>query len=239
MLKHSLKAPPSKYPNKDQPSQMDAHHLYTYQSRESSHSTTTSGAVTPISSSSSSHSAFFYGTLMSPRVLHRVCHGPHLPYSTTRNLNPALTVKPALLTGFRRHRVRRADYPAIVPDAEGTVRGTLVEGLNEGDMWRLDIFEGDDYERRRVTVRPIEKDGERIPPSELGTDVECETYVWIASRRELEDREWDFDEFVREKIGRWIGSGGEAEGEYNGIIVFETRPSILGPSRDFVGRVEC
>ena len=135
-----------------------------------------------------------------------------------------------------------ADYPGIVPDAEGTVRGTLVEGLNEGDMWRLDIFEGDQYERRRVTVRPIENDGERMgepKEEELGTEVECETYVWIASRHELEDGEWDFDEFVREKIGRWIGRGGEAEGEYNGIIVFETRPSILGPSRDFVGRVEC
>jgi hypothetical protein len=179
---------------------------------------------------------------MSSRVLHRVCHGPDLPYSTTRNLNPALTVKPALLSGFRRHKVLLADYPAIVPDAEGTVRGTLVEGLNEGDMWRLDIFEGDEYERRRVKVRLIEKDGKRMGEpreEELGAEVDCETYVWIASRCELEDREWDFDEFVREKIGRWIGSGGETEGEYNGKIAFETRPSILGPSHDFVGRVEC
>ena len=122
------------------------------------------------------------------------------------------------------------------------MRGTLVEGLNEGDMWRLDIFEGDEYERRRVKVRLIEKDGKRMGEpreEELGAEVDCETYVWIASRCELEDREWDFDEFVREKIGRWIGSGGETEGEYNGKIAFETRPSILGPSHDFVGRVEC
>lgn len=108
-------------------------------------------------------------------------------------------------------------------------------------MWRLDIFEGDEYARRKVNVRPIEEAGERTgEPSEeqLGAEVECETYVWIAPRRELEDREWDFDEFVREKIGRWIGSGGETEGEYNGTM-FETRPSILGPSRNFlVGRVE-
>jgi len=184
-----------------------------------------------------SHTAFFYGTLMAPRVLQRVCHGPDLPNSTTRNVNTSLTIRPALLKGFRRHRVRRADYPGIVADATGTVRGTVVSGLTDGDMWRLDIFEGDEYERRAVRARLIvaNQDGTAEPAeSDLGEAVGCETYVWIAGKRQLEDREWDFEEFVREKMRRWVGESAEKEGEYNGMD-FEARPSILGlPQHHFL-----
>lgn len=215
---------------------MDAHALYTYQSTPSS-STPSTGTSTPqISSTMASHTAFFYGTLMSPRVLHRVCHGPSLPNSTTRNLPNTLAIKPALLKGFQRHRVLHADYPGVVPDEAGTVRGTVVSGLTDGDMWRLDIFEGDEYERRSVKARPIVRNQEcKSEPKEedLGEEVECETYVWIAPNEGLEDREWDFEEFVREKIGRWVGEGAEEEGEYNGMS-FETRPSILGPSQSLL-----
>jgi len=213
---------------------MDAHLLYAYQSTPSSSSTSTapSGASTPRfgRGTMGSHTAFFYGTLMAPRVLDRVCHGPDLPNSTTRHINAALTIRPALLKGFRRHRVLHADYPGIVPDETGTVRGTVVSGLTDGDIWRLDIFEGDEYERRAVQAHLIvaNQDGTSEPAaSDLGASVDCETYVWIAGKRQLEDREWDFEEFVREKIGRWVGESAEQEGEYNGTE-FEIRPSILG-----------
>lgn len=178
-----------------------------------------------------SHTAFFYGTLMSPRVLHRVCHGPSLPNSTTRN--NTLSIKPALLKGFRRHRVLHADYPGIVPNPSGTVRGTVVSGLTDGDIWRLDIFEGSEYTRERVKAHPIihNADSKAEPKEEdLGDEIECETYVWTAPNEDLEDGEWDFEEFVREKIGRWVGESAEGEGEYNGMVV-ETRPSIMGPSQ--------
>jgi gamma-glutamylcyclotransferase (GGCT)/AIG2-like uncharacterized protein YtfP len=182
----------------------------------------------------SSHTAFFYGTLMSPRVLHRVCHGPSLPNSTTRN---TLSIKPALLKGFRRHRVLHADYPGIVPSPSATVRGTLVSGLTDGDMWRLDIFEGSEYVRQTVQARPIvrNQDSKTEPKDEdLGNDIECETYVWIAPEEDLEDGEWDFEEFVREKIARWVGESAEVEGEYNGMYGgLETRPSILGTRLEF------
>ena len=42
----------------------------------------------------------------------------------------------------------------------------------------------------------------------------AETYVWIDDPRELEDGEWDFEEFVREKLRNWVGvKAGEIEGE--------------------------
>lgn len=111
---------------------------------------------------------------------------------------------------------------------DSTVRGTLVTGLTDGDIWRLDIFEGDEYNRSKVKVRVIQDEGDvNVEPTEeqLGEEVEAETYVWIAGRKLLEDNEWDFEEFVREKMGRWVGSGGEEAGEYNGENI---RPSILG-----------
>ncbi|KAF2427551.1 hypothetical protein EJ08DRAFT_575677, partial [Tothia fuscella] len=154
------------------------------------------------------YTAFFYGTLMAPRVLHRVCHGPSVPLSTTSN--NTLKARPALLKSYRRHRVKGADYPAIIPADGSTVRGTLVTGLTDGDIWRLDIFEGDEYRRAKVKVRVINDEGNvNVEPEEgqLGEEVEAETYCWIAGKQHLEESEWDFEEFVREKMNRWVGGG--------------------------------
>lgn len=163
--------------------------------------------------SSASRSAFFYGTLMAPQVLHRVCHGsmsPTNPIYTQSNLQ----ITPALLPGYRRHRVKSADYPAILPNPSSPVRGTHVAGLTDSDIFRLDIFEGDEYERRLVTVQLLDSEGK------VSGETQCETYVWIAPAAELEDGEWDFNEFQREKMKYWVGA--EGEGEYAG------RPSIIG-----------
>lgn len=177
------------------------------------------------------HTAFFYGTLMAPAVLKRVTS--HDPASSSA----PLTSRPALLHGHRRHRVRGADYPAIIPltagakleagevrvakeEVEGSsVRGTIVSGLTDEDVWRLDLFEGDEYERRTVNVKMLEADEEASKLGQAyahgtksnghamdwkpGQEVEAETYIWVAGRHRLEDEEWDFDEFVKEKMWRW------------------------------------
>jgi gamma-glutamylcyclotransferase (GGCT)/AIG2-like uncharacterized protein YtfP len=177
---------------------------------------------------SSTYSSFVYGTLMSPAILRRVCYGPELPNSTTRTLPLHLVSRPAILPGFQRHRVRIADYPAIIRREGSAVRGMLVTGLTEGDMGRLDIFEGDEYARVKVRVRLVrtaDDDGPKLggvmggigeEEADLGDEVATETYVWIGDAGSLAEEEWDFDEFVREKLWRWVGSGGETEGEYEG-----------------------
>jgi hypothetical protein len=177
------------------------------------------------------HTAFFYGTLMAPRVLSRVCFGPNLPDSTTSRLS-SLAFSPALLPGYRRHRVRHADYPGIIENKEAEVRGTLVSGLTDGDMWRLDTFEGNEYVRKKVKVKILKVDKNKsgsaerdgvLPPSTTHDsskvedgDVDAETYVWIGGSFTLDPAEWDFDEFVREKMWRWVDEDGEKEGEYRG-----------------------
>lgn len=164
---------------------------------------------------------------MSPAVLQRVCHGPDFRTANSPAALSKLTSTPAILHGFRRHRVIGVDYPAILHCEASTVRGTLVQGLNDGDIWRLDVFEGTEYHREKATVRQIlpakegENGAELIPMGEeaetrLGEEVECWVYVWIASREGLQEEEWDFEEFVREKMWRWVGDRAEAEGEYEG-----------------------
>ncbi|KAG8807506.1 mitochondrial Homoaconitase, partial [Serendipita sp. 401] len=108
----------------------------------------------------SGHSLFFYGTLLHPAVLKRVLG----------HEGNGLRHQPALLDGYTRHHVRDNTYPAVLPWDEakelfiGTseplleernVRGSLVTGFSKLDVDLLDIFEGDEYERRLVSVNPL------------------------------------------------------------------------------------
>ncbi|PYH96108.1 disease resistance protein Aig2 [Aspergillus ellipticus CBS 707.79] len=174
------------------------------------------------------HVLFFYGTLMAPPVLHRVIHGHPTPEKWQRDL---LTIKPAILHSYRRHRVRHADYPGIVSvstdpntDAntgpESSVLGTVVSGLTDGDVYRLDMFEGSEYEKREVVVRVLGKRGEGEGEEGVrgvldkmedganavgeGVEVRAVTYVWTAGEERLEDAEWDFEAFKRDKMAWWV-----------------------------------
>lgn len=176
------------------------------------------------------------GTLMAPQVLHRVIHGRANPEPWQKNM---LTFQPAVLHGYRRHRVRDADYPGIVPvssldSSRTSVLGTLVSGITDGDIYRLDQFEGSDYSRQKVQVRPLRKADSSTSPARVNEsepkpegrlrdmldaartestgkadeadEVEAVTYVWISDRGELEEAEWDFETFKQEKMAWWVGA---------------------------------
>lgn len=192
-----------------------------------------------------SHTAFFYGTLMAPPVLHRVIWGSQTPPSPAHA--SLLHIRPAVLHAHRRHKVKQADYPAILPvHTPSSVRGTLVQGLTDGDIWRLDMFEGSEYQRQKVRVRVLQpKDqggntevgmadlSQKEQDNVEGEAVEAETYIWIAGAHRLESEEWDFAEFVRDKMKRWVGR--EAAETDEGL---QRRPSIDGipPERGRVWR---
>jgi hypothetical protein len=176
---------------------------------------------------------------MAPEVLYRVCYGTTQPTDFQKSL---LTVRPAILRGYERRRVKDCDYPAIIP-ADSTkrknltpeaiaastpsVRGTVVSGLTDGDIWRLDIFEGPEYERINVDAHPLMR-AKEDDSSEANMPVRVQTYVWIATRTQLEDGEWDFADFVRTKMARWTGGWEEYEGKF---IYREVRASIQGEVR--------
>ncbi|EMF11888.1 uncharacterized protein SEPMUDRAFT_117850 [Sphaerulina musiva SO2202] len=174
--------------------------------------------------------AFFYGTLMAPAVLHRVCHGP-LPWNPSNPHYSTHNFKtyPAILPNHIRKRVVFADYPGVIPSDGESVRGVYVTGLTASDISRLDTFEGDEYTRQKVSIRLLQEEGDEKKNSsgeggnsklsaETGEKEEkeehllpCETYIWTSHPSRLENREWDFAEFVREKQHKWVGSAGDAE----------------------------
>jgi len=152
--------------------------------------------------------AFFYGTLMATPVLYRVIYGTLTPESWQ---NGSLRVRPALLPFYCRYHVKDVDYPGIVPEAGKSVHGTCVEGLTRMDIWRLDTFEGTQYTRKIVRVKILDKNGK-----ETGEEKEAATYEWTAGRDSLEDEEWNFQHFVKEKLSAWADDVEEYE-EVDGL----------------------
>lgn len=201
---------------------MDLTTLYAYQ-----HPRSHPLKPSPPLNTAMSHTAFFYGTLMAPPVLHRVIWGSQTPPTPAHA--SLLRIRPAILHAHQRHKVKHADYPAILPTSpSSTVRGTLVEGLTDGDIWRLDIFEGSEYERQKVKVKVLQGQGtgdlsQKEEENVEGEVIEAEAYIWTAGAQRLEAEEWDFSEFVRDKMKRWVGKeGAEADEGFQG------RPSING-----------
>lgn len=139
---------------------------------------------------------------MAPEVLFTVCYRTAKPTATIAKL---YTFQPAVLPGFCRRRVKDADYPGIIKDPEHVVRGTFVTGLTDGNMYHLDFFEGGQYERRRVEVNLLDKVGDdKGAGNEEGKGAIAEVYVFKDKyKNDLEESEWDFDEFRREKMQKW------------------------------------
>ena len=151
---------------------------------------------------------------MAPGVLHRVIYGNANPEPWQKKLT---TVRPAILESHQRHRVKHMSYPAIISRDGSSVRGSIVTGLTQGDVYRLDIFEGDQYERKKVKVKVLKSVGlgEELQKGEskehTSEEVEAETYIWRDGASGLEDSEWDFEEFRKEKMRFWLGEGSSDE----------------------------
>ncbi|KAJ2992290.1 hypothetical protein NUW58_g2215 [Xylaria curta] len=139
------------------------------------------------SSQNGPHAAFFYGTLMAPEVFFTVCY--RFSTDNVAVLKSLHQFQPAMLHGYCRRRVKFADYPGITPDPDHEVR---------------DKFEGSEYERKTVRARLLSKVGDDKGNGNVeGEEVECEVYVF-KNQGELEDREWDFEEFRTQKMKKWM-----------------------------------
>lgn len=125
---------------------------------------------------------FAYGTLMCDDILSVAAGGIPPPPS-----------EPAVLAGFSRHPVTGEDYPGIRRKAGARVDGLLYRELDATALARLDVFEGPQYRRESVTVTLA--DGRREVAQ-----------AWVfrdALDHLLEDGDWDFDTFLRERQGRF------------------------------------
>jgi len=136
---------------------------------------------------------------MAPEVFFTVCYNMSRPPPALANDH---SFHPAVLPGFSRRRVKTEDYPGITEQEGHEVRGTLATGLTETNIYRLDYFEGGEYERRILKVKVLKHKNDGGPEGEEWEDVNASVYVFQNPDR-LEAREWDYEEFRREKLQKW------------------------------------
>ena len=116
---------------------------------------------------------FAYGTLMCEDIMAEVS-GCCLSYVS------------GTLKGYGRRSVKGEHFPALIPDAAGSVDGIVYRNVPEWAWARLDRFEGEMYARREVRVEL--RDGSIMP---------AETYVVHPEYQDqLEASAWDFEVFL-------------------------------------------
>ncbi|KUI52674.1 Protein AIG2 [Cytospora mali] len=142
--------------------------------------------------------------VMEPQVFYLVCYNDKDP---SEEIKKRHTFQPALLHGYCRRRVRSADYPGMTEGAGHSVRGAMVTGLTRDNLERLDYFEGSSYDRRVVRPKLLTQVGNDKGEGNVeGEQVITESYIFL-DEKSLEDKEWDFQEFRRDKLKQWTRAG--------------------------------
>ncbi|KAL6775751.1 hypothetical protein ACKKBG_A18350 [Auxenochlorella protothecoides x Auxenochlorella symbiontica] len=122
---------------------------------------------------------FVYGTLQYPEVLRALI-----------GRVPDLT--PATLTGYRRYCVSQQVFPAIIPgEADDSVKGYTLYGLNAHEVKVMDEFESEEYVKTAGAVLNAETD--RLESVLY--------YVWHPSlESQLERRSWSPEAFREQHL---------------------------------------
>lgn len=88
--------------------------------------------------------------------------------------------------------MKNRDYPGVIAKSGASVQGTVAFNLSDSDVAKLDVFEGEDYKR---VVVDVDVDGTKVP---------AHLYLWIGGEDRLDDKEWDVNVFVKEKMDSWL-----------------------------------
>ncbi|KAL6752067.1 hypothetical protein V8C86DRAFT_2764491 [Haematococcus lacustris] len=148
------------------------------------HATCTSNTTLAIGAVSAwmQGNAFVYGTLMCEDVLKRLIRRVPL-------------MKPAVLQGYSRFKVKGAVYPAIIattPDA--LVQGQVLFELSADELKILDQYETSEYERLSV-----------MPTLEDASQVAADVYVWKTELKEgLLQEPWLYEEWCQHHMQQWV-----------------------------------
>jgi gamma-glutamylcyclotransferase (GGCT)/AIG2-like uncharacterized protein YtfP len=127
---------------------------------------------------------FVYGTLMAPEIIQRVA-----------GLAPAS--EPARLPGYQCFAITGEVFPAILRRDTGEVRGLLYRNLSAPVLATLDDYEGDWYSRETVWVETQEGQGM------------CMALTFVVKpehRHRLASEDWNFEEFRRLHLSRYLYS---------------------------------
>lgn len=126
---------------------------------------------------------FAYGTLMIPAVMYAVT-ARHFRY------------RKAMLRGYARFVVTGESYPGIFPQAGAITEGIFYFNVDELSFKRLDIFEGDLYQRTTVLVE--------IEEEEM---LNAESYIIKPEYRDfLSSKAWDIKTFTQTYLETFLES---------------------------------
>ena len=116
---------------------------------------------------------FTYGSLMCVDIMFRAA-GCKSDYTQ------------ATLNNFYRSKMHNLEYPGIIAQTDAVVAGVLYFDLSVKAINRLDLFEGEMYQRQEVEVN-LEKQGQAT----------AMTYVIKPQYKHLlTNTEWSFNEFL-------------------------------------------
>jgi len=125
---------------------------------------------------------FTYGTLMIPKILQAV---------TGR----VFAAEDAVLQGFARFCVTGESYPGIREEAGALTAGILYKDVDPESLSSMDSFEGDQYERRMVTV--IDREGRKH-----------RAFAYVIAPAHvpgLSDQPWSLDKFKENNLVSFMG----------------------------------
>ena len=116
---------------------------------------------------------FTYGSLMCSDIMSRVA-------------GCKTDCTQASLNNFFRSKIQSREYPGIIPQQGARVPGVLYFDISAEALERLDVFEGEMYQRQEVEVINDKNDS-----------VTAMTYIIKPQYRDiLTDKEWSFSEFL-------------------------------------------
>lgn len=124
---------------------------------------------------------FVYGTLMNDEVL-------------TSLMRCTFPKTKAIISGYNRFMVSGENYPAIRPDKNSSVVGEVLMNVSAEQLYILDEYEGQSYER--ITVSVVTDDNAQR---------QCETYVYKPEYYKfLSDIDWCNEVFREEHMNSFI-----------------------------------
>lgn len=102
----------------------------------------------------------------------------------------------AILKGYARFTIKGESFPGIIPVTDKSTEGILYFNVDEPSLERLDIFEGDLYQRTPIQA---ETQGGKI--------LNAETYVIKPEHRDyLSSKKWDVEEFVQNSLEAFLNT---------------------------------
>jgi gamma-glutamylcyclotransferase (GGCT)/AIG2-like uncharacterized protein YtfP len=122
---------------------------------------------------------FVYGTLQSPEIIKKL---------TGKSFKNA----PAVLEGYKLYCVKECDYPAIIQQEGAKTDGLVMANMDDVSLALISFYEGDEYEKRQVTVKLN------------GKSVDAFTFIWVKEIEFLENKEWDFLNFKKNRLEHYI-----------------------------------